>query len=56
MALVSSIAFVLTGLFIVWRGQGTEMAALGWMFTTIGVAAVAFHVYLATRPPPGSDG
>lgn len=53
MAFLSSICLVLTGLFIVWRGQGTDMTTLGWIFTTVGAAVVAFNVYLAMRPPRG---
>jgi hypothetical protein len=55
MAVVSSLAFVLTGLFVVWRGQGSDVAFLGWMFVVIGALAAAFNVYVARHRAPGPD-
>jgi hypothetical protein len=52
MALLSSIAFLGAALFIVWRGQGSDLAAIGWIFVVIGVLAVGFNLFLARKGPP----
>jgi Na+/phosphate symporter len=53
MAKLSSLALLATGLFIMWRGQGSDLAAIGWLFVAVGVLALGFNLYVTVKGPQG---
>jgi Na+/phosphate symporter len=53
MAKLSSLALLATGLFIMWRGQGSDLTAIGWLFVAVGVLALGFNLYVTVKGPQG---